>query len=43
VHIIEANGPSYRLRQSKRRLQNGDTKSDENASPESPKTGSGNA
>ncbi|UCG60228.1 MAG: ATP-binding protein [Phycisphaerales bacterium] len=43
VHIIEANGPSYRLRQSKRRLQKGDTKSDGNASPESPKTGSGNA
>jgi len=43
VHIIEANGPSYRLRQSKRRLQKGDTKSDENDPPESTKIDSGNA
>jgi len=41
VHIIEANGPSDRLRQSKRRLQKGDAKSDEDDSPESQKTGSG--
>jgi len=43
VHIIEANGPSYRLRQSKRRLQKGDAKSDQDDSPESQKTGSGDA
>jgi DNA replication protein DnaC len=43
VHIIEANGPSYRLRQSKRRLQKGDTRSDEDASPDSEETGSDDA
>jgi DNA replication protein DnaC len=43
VHIIEANGPSYRLRQSKRRLQKGDTKNDEDDSPDAEKTGSGDA
>lgn len=43
VHIIEANGPSYRLRQSKRRLQKGDAKNDEDDSPEAAKTGSGDA
>ena len=41
VHIIEANGPSYRLRQSKRRLQSRDAKNDEDDSPDSEKTGSG--
>jgi DNA replication protein DnaC len=30
VHIIEANGPSYRLRQSKRRLQKPDSQSQGN-------------
>lgn len=30
VHIIEANGPSYRLWQSKRRLQKPDSQSQEN-------------
>ena len=34
VHIIEANGPSYRLRQSKRRLQKGGAKRDQDDSPE---------
>ena len=43
VHIIEANGPSYRLRQAKRRLQKGDAKSDQDDSPDSPKTESGDA
>ena len=43
VHIIEANGPSYRLRQSKRRLQKGNATSDENDSPEPTKPGSGDA
>jgi len=43
VHIIEANGPSYRLRQSKRRLQKGQTKSDEDHSPELKPSASGNA
>ena len=42
VHIIEANGPSYRLRQSKQRLQNRDPKNDKDDSPDSEKTGSGN-
>jgi hypothetical protein len=32
VHIIEANGPSYRLRQSKRRLGKRDPKHDNDAS-----------
>lgn len=41
VHIIEANGPSYRLRQSKRRLQKGEIKSDGNDSPEPGKTPAG--
>ena len=43
VHIIEANGPSYRLRQSKQRLQKGDAKRDENDPPESTKIDSGDA
>jgi len=43
VHIIEANGPSYRLRQSKRRLQKGDAKGDEDDPPEPTKPGSGDA
>ncbi len=43
VHIIEANGPSYRLRQSKRRLQKGDAKGDEDDPPASQETGSGGA
>lgn len=43
VHIIEANGPSYRLRQSKRRLQKGDAMSDEDASTDSEKTSSDDA
>jgi len=42
VHIIEANGPSYRLRQSKRRLETGDTKDDDDP-PEPEKTDSGEA
>jgi DNA replication protein DnaC len=29
VHILEANGPSYRLRESKHRLHRGDSKPDE--------------
>jgi len=41
VHIIEANGPSYRLRQSKRRLQKGQPKSDEDPSPEPKPSASG--
>jgi DNA replication protein DnaC len=41
VHIIEANGPSYRLRQSKRRLRKQYPKNDEDDSPDSEKTGSG--
>jgi DNA replication protein DnaC len=38
VHILEANGPSYRLRESKRRLQPGGPKPDESdqADPEEP-------
>ena len=38
VHILEANGPSYRLRESKHRLQPGGSKSDESdqADPEEP-------
>jgi len=43
VHIVEANGPSYRLRQSKRRLQKQDPKNDEDDSPDSETTGSGDA
>jgi DNA replication protein DnaC len=42
VHIIEANGPSYRLRQSKQRLQKRGSKSDD-GSPEPEQTGSGDA
>ena len=38
VHILEANGPSYRLRESKRRLQHGcfDSKGTDQISPEDP-------
>jgi DNA replication protein DnaC len=43
VHIIEANGPSYRLRQSKRRRQEGDAQNDEDDSPDSQATDSGDA
>jgi DNA replication protein DnaC len=43
VHIIEANGPSYRLRQSKQRLQKGDAKGDQDDPPEPIKPGSGDA
>ena len=43
VHIIEANGPSYRLRQSKQRLQKSDAKRDQNASSEPSESGSGDA
>ena len=43
VHIIEANGPSYRLRQSKRRLKKSDPNSRDRDSPGSEKSGSGNA
>ena len=43
VHIIEANGPSYRLRQSKRRLQKRDPKNDDDDSPDPEKTGSSDA
>ena len=41
VHIIEANGPSYRLRQSKRLLRKREPKNDEDGSPDPEKTGSG--
>jgi DNA replication protein DnaC len=41
VHIIEANGPSYRLRQSKRRLKKCDPKRKENDSSDSVESGSG--
>jgi len=41
VHIIEANGPSYRLRQSKQRLQKPDSQDRDNDSPEEEKTRSG--
>lgn len=42
VHIIEANGPSYRLRQSKQRLQRHHSKrTDDSSEPE--QTGSGDA
>ena len=43
VHIIEANGPSYRLCQSKRRLQKGQIKSDQDHSPEPKPSASGGA
>ncbi len=43
VHIIEANGPSYRLRQSKRRLQKGQTKGDQDDLPEPKESASGDA
>jgi DNA replication protein DnaC len=43
VHIIEANGPSYRLRQSKRHLRKGQLKSDEAPSPEPKPSASGEA
>ena len=39
VHIIEANGPSYRLRQSKRRLKKSDPKRNDKDSPSSEKSG----
>jgi len=42
VHIIEANGPSYRLRQSKRRLETGNATED-HLRPGPEKTGSGEA
>jgi hypothetical protein len=40
VHIIEANGPSYRLRQSKRRLRKSDQNRNDNDSPGSERPGS---
>jgi len=43
VHIIEANGPSYRLRQSKSRLKKNDQNSKDNDSPGSEPSGSGEA
>jgi hypothetical protein len=43
VHIIEANGPSYRLRQSQKQLRKRDPKSDDDDSSEPEKTGSGDA
>jgi DNA replication protein DnaC len=42
VHILEANGPSYRLRESKRRLRKGRANNDEDNPPEAEKTVSGN-
>jgi DNA replication protein DnaC len=39
VHIIEANGPSYRLRQSKKRLQKPDPYSEEDDSSGSEQSG----
>ena len=39
VHIIEANGPSYRLRQSKRRLQSPDSDSDGNSQTDPEESG----
>jgi len=39
VHIIEANGPSYRLRQSKRRLKKSDPNGNDKDSPSSEKSG----
>jgi len=42
VHTIEANGPSYRLRKSKQRLDKRDVKTD-NDSPEPQQTGSSEA
>ena len=41
VHILEANGPSYRLRESKRRLQKSQTKEDREDSSEVENTASG--
>jgi len=41
VHILEANGPSYRLRESKRRLQKAQTKNDQEDIPEAENTASG--
>jgi DNA replication protein DnaC len=41
VHILEANGPSYRLRESKRRLQKAQTKNNKGDVPEAEKTASG--
>ena len=43
VHIIEANGPSYRLRQSKRRLRGSDQNSKDNDSPGTERPGAGEA
>jgi len=43
VHIIEANGPSYRLRQYKRQLQKPDPGSEENDSPGSEESDAGDA
>ncbi len=43
VHIIEANGPSYRLRQSKRRLRKAEAKSNEDPSPEPKPSAPGDA
>ena len=37
VHILEAKGPSYRLPQSKRRLQKPETRSDKDDRPDSEK------
>ena len=42
VHIIEANGPSYRLRQSKRRFRKRDARTDDD-SQEPDKAGTGEA
>lgn len=41
VHILEANGPSYRLRESKRRLRERQTKNHQEDSPDAEKTASG--
>ena len=41
VHIIEANGPSYRLRQSKRRLQKPKNQNDKDDLPDSEKPDAG--
>ena len=38
VHILEANGPSYRLRESKRRLHKGQTKNDQEDMPDAENT-----
>ncbi len=41
VHILEANGPSYRLRESKRRLCESQTKNDQEDSPDTETAASG--